>query len=244
MNQLIKYTTTETVEEFKANFETYIEYFKNKDEENLKQIFNETTILDGNLEFDYQPLITKGLYKDTDGLNVEILHRSLKDLTPVQASQEKFWLAMAMTYYKDYLYYRLEDEIKNDNQKRLKTALTSHGNGKKRALVVNVLSRLWWVGELTYDETRQDPYELTKLFCESDFSGKAILFSSSNLMSNKSIRLGVLSAIHEISQKEQVKREHYVEALKYLNLIAGITLLDTKNREDIKSIVLDHLANK
>ncbi|MGV2929233.1 DUF6339 family protein [Macrococcus capreoli] len=245
MKQVIKYATNETVEEFKANFDTYIQYFIDKNEEKLKEIFNEETILDGNMTFDYEPLVTEGIYKDTDGKNVEIIHKSLKGLTPVQASQEKFWLGMAMTHYKDYIYYRLEDEIKKDNRARLKTALTSLGLGKKRALIVNVLPRIWWVGELTYDETREDPYELTKMFCRSDFSGKATTFASNNLMSNKEIRLGVLSALYELDKEIEggVIRKHYVESLKYLNLIAGVSLLDLKTREEIKELVIELLTN-
>ncbi|MGK0575995.1 DUF6339 family protein [Macrococcus capreoli] len=245
MKQVIKYATNETVEEFKANFDTYIQYFIDKNEEKLKEIFNEETILDGNMKFDYEPLVTEGIYKDTDGKNVEIIHKSLRELTPVQASQEKFWLGMAMTHYKDYIYYRLEDEIKKDNRARLKTALTSLGNGKKRSLIVNVLSRLWWIGELTYDDTREDPYELTKMFCRSDFSGKATTFASNNLMSNKEIRLGLLSALFELDKQIEggVIRKHYIEALKYLNLIGGVSLLDLKTREEIKEIVIELLTN-
>ncbi|MCD8793418.1 hypothetical protein K1Y19_05590 [Staphylococcus gallinarum] len=41
-------------------------------------------------------------------------------LSPVQASQEKFWLGMTMTYYKDYLYYRLYDELSKNKDERIK----------------------------------------------------------------------------------------------------------------------------
>lgn len=104
----------------------------------LETIFNKETILDGNIEFDHEPLITEGIYSDTDPKNGEILHM----LSPVQASQKKFWLGMTMTYYKDYLYYRLNDELSKNKDERIKTALTSYKNGLKRALFVNVLSRL------------------------------------------------------------------------------------------------------
>ncbi|MCI2898990.1 hypothetical protein FH128_03445 [Staphylococcus hominis] len=49
----------------------------------LETIFNKETILDGNIEFDYEPLITEGIYSDTDPKNGEILHRSLHMLSPV-----------------------------------------------------------------------------------------------------------------------------------------------------------------
>ncbi|PTI31161.1 hypothetical protein BU072_00770 [Mammaliicoccus vitulinus] len=121
MKKIIKYANTETVEEFLANFDTYVKYIKENDEEGLETIFNKETILDGNTEFNYQPLITEGIYSDTDPKNVEILHRSLHMLSPVQASQEKFWLGMTMTYCKDYLYYRLNDELSKNKDERIKT---------------------------------------------------------------------------------------------------------------------------
>lgn len=244
MKKIIKYATTETVEDFLANFDTYVKYIKEKDEAGLEKIFNKETILDGNIEFDYQPLITEGIYSDTDPKNVEILHRSLHMLSPVQASQEKFWLGMTMRYYKDYLYYRLNDELSKNKDERIKTALTSYKNGLKRALFVNVLSRLWWVGHLTYDAKREDPYELTKFFCESDFSARAVIFFSSNFTSNKELGLGILSAIYRLKQDGvDIKRDHFVQANKYLNLIGGVTLLDLKRRAEVEEEIYGYLKD-
>ena len=31
----------------------------------------------------------------------------------------------------------------------------------------NAVSRLWWIGRLTYDKSREDSYELTAVLCES-----------------------------------------------------------------------------
>ncbi|WP_274541764.1 DUF6339 family protein [Staphylococcus chromogenes] len=184
------------------------------------------------------------MYSDTDPKNGEILHRSLHMLSPVQASQEKFWLGMTMTYYKDYLYYRLNDELSKNKDERIKTALTSYKNGLKRALFVNVLSRLWWVGHLTYDATREDPYELTKFFCESDFSARAVIFFSSNFTSNKELGLGILSAIYRLKQDGvDIKRDHFVQANKYLNLIGGVTLLDLKTRAEVEEEIYGYLKD-
>ncbi len=244
MKKVIKYATTETVEEFLSNFEMYVQYIKVQDQAGLQTLFNDTTILDGNIEFEYEPLITEGLFSETDPKNVEILHRSLNMISPVQASQEKFWLGMIMTYYKDYLYYRLKEEIDNNNDDRIKTALTSYKNGLKRALFVNVLSRLWWIGHLTYDSTREDPYELTKFFCESDFSARAVIFFSSNFTSNKAIGLGILSAIYKLKQEGAIiKRDHFVQANKYLNLIGGVSLLDIRSREEVEQEVYNYLKD-
>lgn len=165
-------------------------------------------------------------------------------LSPVQASQEKFWLGMIMTYYKDYLYYRLNDKLSKNKDERIKTALTSYKNGLKRALFVNVLSRLWWVGHLTYDATREDPYEHIKFFCESDFSARAVIFFLSNFTSKKEQGLGILSAIYRLKQDGvDIKRDHFVQANKYLNLIGGVTLLDLKTRAEVEEKIYGYLKD-
>ncbi|MBC9874915.1 hypothetical protein H1I77_09150 [Macrococcus bohemicus] len=109
-------------------------------------------------------------------------------------------------------------------------------------MFVNVLSRLWWVGHLTYDAKRKDPYELTKFFCESDFSARAVIFFSSNFTSNKDLGLGILSAIYRLKQDGvDIKRDHFVQANKYLNLIGGVTLLDLKKRAEVEEEIYKHL---
>ena len=46
---------------------------------------------------------------------------------------------------------------------------------KRRSLVRNPLSRLWWIGKYTYDEQYENPFELLKYF-RTDFATKAFIF--------------------------------------------------------------------
>ncbi|UBH15782.1 DUF6339 family protein [Macrococcus armenti] len=239
MEQVIKYVTEETVVNLKANFEDFSTGFITEDNAKVREYINEANILEGNVMFDYQPLLIEGDYKDTDGKNVEILYESLKHITPVQASQEKFWVGMAFSYYRDYIDYRLKKDLDKGNKKRVQSALV-YVNGMRRSLFVNMLSRLWWVGYLTYDETREDPYALTKFFCENDFSARAVVFFSSNFTTNKNLGLGILSALYKLKEQGvEIKRSHFVEANRYLNLLGGVAVLDLMSREEVERHILE-----
>ncbi|MCS5244651.1 DUF6339 family protein [Staphylococcus aureus] len=99
-------------------------------------------------------------------------------------------------------------------------------------------------GHLTYDSTREDPYELTKFFCESDFSARAVIFFSSNFTSNKELGLGILSAIYRLKQNGvDIKQDYFVQANKYLNLIGGVTLLDLKTRAEVEEEIYGYLKD-
>lgn len=97
---------------------------------------------------------------------------------------------------------------------------------------------------LTYDATREDPCELTKFFCGSDFSARAVIFFLSNFTSNKELGLGILSAIYRLKQDGvDIKRDHFVQANKYLNLIGGVTLLDLKTKAEVEEEIYGYLKN-
>ncbi|UBH09014.1 DUF6339 family protein [Macrococcus armenti] len=243
MEQVIKYVTEETVVNLKANFEDFSKGFITGDNAKVREYINEANILEGNVMFDYQPLLIEGDYKDTDGKNVEILYESLKHITPVQASQEKFWVGMAFSYYRDYIDYRLKKDLDKGNKKRVQTALT-YSYGLRRSLFLNILSRLWWVGYLMYDETRDDPYELVNFFCENDFSARAVVFFSSNFTANKELGLGVLSALFELKQRGvEIKRTHFVEANRFINMLGGVLILDLMDKDSVEKRVLNFFTN-
>ncbi|WP_415843548.1 DUF6339 family protein [Staphylococcus gallinarum] len=52
------------------------------------------------------------------------------------------------------------------------------------------------MGNLTYDATREDPYEHIKFFCDSDFSARAVIFFSSNFTSKK--RTGIRDSFGDL----------------------------------------------
>ena len=89
----------------------------------------------------------------------------------------------------------------------------------------NAMSRLWWIGRLTYDEKRTDPWELTRFICESsDYIMHALERNTSN---NPAIIRPFLSAIIDAKANGlAINTDRFGDLAKYLNLLGGIYILD------------------
>lgn len=241
----LKYCTEDFLNEFKANFDSYAPLYLNKDREGLNKLFNDSAVLESNIEFDYQELICEGDYKETDVENAKIIYNSLKHLSPVQASQENIWVTLINTVYQDFLFYRLESEIKESNVDRLKSG-TVFTQGETRSLIVHVLSRLWWLGYYTRDDRRENPYELTEFFGKTDLSGKMITFFSSVMTNNENIRLGIISGIKKLYDADLIpyKRKQFLTAIIYFNLMGGVRILDMLSFEEVEKITINLLKEE
>lgn len=110
-------------------------------------------VLESGIEFDYQELICEGDYRETDVENAKIIYNSLKHLNTVEVSQETIWFTLINTVYQDFLFYRLSSEIEIKKIERIKSG-TLFTQGEPRSLIVHILSRLWWLGYYTMDDSR------------------------------------------------------------------------------------------
>ncbi|HCD19819.1 hypothetical protein C7R57_04595 [Macrococcoides caseolyticum subsp. caseolyticum] len=196
----------------KAKFEDFSKGFITRYNAKVREYIKEANILEDNMIFDYQSLLIEEDYKEAVRKNFEIMYEILKRITPVQTSQEKFWVATAFSYYLDCIQYRLKKDLDKANKKCVKSA-SVYVNEVQHLLFVNMLSRLWWVGYLTYEETPETPYTLTKFFCENDFIARAVVFFLSNFTTNKELELVILSTLYKLKQQGVgSKRLHFVEA--------------------------------
>lgn len=132
----------------------------------------------------------------------------------------------------------------NNKEKDIK-ARYFFGQNKKRSLIVNPLSKLWWIGRLTYDKDKRDPFELTK-YLENDFATKTLVIFSNNYMGNHTISIALLSALSKLEKdgfvlKGRRKRDIYYEATKYLNVLGGTYILDYFTKEEIEDKVIRYL---
>ncbi|MGN1114931.1 MAG: DUF6339 family protein [Oscillospiraceae bacterium] len=182
----------------------------------------------------------------SDVKNTITLYSAMKTLTDTEATDERLWAGMCHCDFWKYIHCRwnlTNNSIKSSNinsrcflEKR-----------DKRSLIKNSLSKLWWVGRLTYDESRTDPFELTKYF-ENDYPTKALIIFSNNYMSNKNISVGIISALKKLEEegfylKNRLKRDTYYEATKYLNVLGGTYILDYFTSEEIEEKVTKYLKS-
>lgn len=240
----LKFISDEALIDLRANFDTYKDYYYNQDDEWFHDYFSkEGRVLESTVECDMPEFNYDENYSISDRENVKIVYEALKHLTPSQATQEKLWAGLAHLQFRDYTFYRLKEDIEKKNERRINSFLFFR-HGTKRSLFVHGISRLWWVGYMTYDEENRDnPYWLTDFFCESDFSARATIFFSSNFTSNREITKGILRALYKLREHGvTIKRAHFVEANKYLNIVGAALILDILTSREIENKVGAHLC--
>lgn len=157
----------------------------------------------------------------TEYENVRRVYTRLKFLPDSQASDERLWAGLCLGAFYDYVKYRW----KIDENSSASTIEQHYffGYGTRRSLTRNALSRLWWIGRLTYDNDRE--YELTKFVCENSDNIMHIL--ERNTSNNPDIVKAFISSIIDVKKSgKQIDTDDIGELSKYLNLLGGTYILD------------------
>ncbi|MFD1851407.1 DUF6339 family protein [Oceanobacillus bengalensis] len=239
----LSFISDETLMDLRTNYEAYKEHYYLKDNDWFDTYFKEPgRVIESKIEFDMPEFNYDEDYTISDRENVRRIYESLKHLTVSQATQERLWTGLAHLQLRDFAYYRLRNELQDKNDKRINTGVFFK-NGKKRSLFVHIIARLWWVGYMTHDETnKENPYWLTDFFCEKDFSARCVVFFSSNLTSNPNVAKGVLRTLAKWQENGiAIKRDHFVQANKYLNVVGGAMILDVLTIEEVEEMVDGYL---
>lgn len=185
-------------------------------------------------------------FSKQDVENVIRLYSAMKNITDTQATDERLWAGLAHGDFWDYMYHRWSDRNGQGSQESLLSLryFLRAGEGIRRSLFKNSLARLWWIGKLTFDEKRKDPFELTK-YMNEDFATKSLVIFSSNYMSSPLVARGLFSALIDLEQEKVTSstrhREMYYQATRYLNIFGGSHILDYYTEEEIKSKVLNYM---
>ena len=153
----------------------------------------------------------------TEAENAKRIYSNLKFLSDSQASDERLWAGLCFGPFWKYVQHRWE----RDN-------VVQHfmfGYGARRSLTRNAISRLWWIGRLTYDETQTDPWILSRFVCENADNIMHIL--ERNTSNNPKVIRPFLKAIIDARDAgTEINTDTIGELSKYLNLLGGIYILD------------------
>lgn len=159
----------------------------------------------------------------TEFENVQRVYNRLKFLSDSQASDERLWAGLCLTSFWSYTQYRW-DIIKNCTVSTIQQHFF-FGFGARRSLTRNAVSRLWWIGRLTFDENRDDHYELTRFVCEN--SDYILHILERNTSNNPLIIRPFLSALLTARNDGLTVNTDTVGAIsKYLNILGGTYILD------------------
>ena len=178
--------------------------------------------------------------------NTKTLYTALRHLTPLQASDERLWAYLTHVTYWDYMRKRWPVEQYKD--KRVAENLQERYffmSDRPRALIRNGMARLWWYGYTTYDEQRDDPFELTGVLLKNLDVTQSILeraFSRNRLVTH-----AVLSVLlqREKDGAPFYERDSVRDLAKYLVQVGGVTIIDALSFTELRDVVMrkvDELA--
>ncbi|MCR5206770.1 MAG: hypothetical protein K6E47_17205 [Lachnospiraceae bacterium] len=173
----------------------------------------------------------------SDSENVQRVYNHMKALTDSQASDERVWVAYTLMEQLEYMKQRWPVENDEDMLNRY-----FFNYSIQRSLFRNGMSRLWWIGRVTYDASRTDPYELTKFICRDQDFIETIC--GRNIFNNKAVMNATITAIYD-SEKNGIhlSRELIRGTGKYVNLLAGTYIIDAVNPEIIYDKVCLYIKN-
>lgn len=233
--QIVSYDTLDSI---KANLKTWADNFKLDSSAWLESEYENALLL--NTKYGEIPDFELDMSADkpflTEATNARRVYENLKFLSDSQASDERLWAGLTLGPFWKYVQYRW-DVVKKPTPANIEQHFF-FGYGARRSLTRNAISRLWWIGRLTYDDTRTDPYELTKLVCEnSDYIMHILERNTSN---NPLIIRAFLGAVLDARNEGlTINTDTVGELAKYLNLLGGIYILDCLPAERIHRKILD-----
>jgi hypothetical protein len=171
--------------------------------------------------------------------NTRIVYTALKHLTPLQAADPRLWAFMTHVTHWEYMRERwpIEQYL---GKKEFRENIHDHyflKPPKARALIHNGLSRLWWYGYCSYDENRQDPFELTTAVLKNLDVAQTLLERAFSL--NTSVTKTMLSILLEREKQGKAfyVRDRVRDLAKYMVQIGGVTIIDALDEPDLRDLV-------
>lgn len=186
-----------------------------------------------------QLVVTDDKNKSADDLNNCIkLYESLKNLPLSLASEERFWSYLTHTSYWEYMCKRWPvQEAEGDAIEFIKTRYFF--SSRNKTFYRNGLSRLWWYAQLTYDNSKDNPYYYTKLMLANQEIAN-LLIETTTLSRNKIALTATLEVLKDLFNLEEEghikklknKRRFIRDLMKFINLVGGVTVWDTLTEKE------------
>jgi hypothetical protein len=170
--------------------------------------------------------------EESDIQNIKTLYSAMKNLNETEATDERLWAGLAHGQFWSFMRYRWSLDSKFPTEREILSRFF-FGQSKRRSLITNTLSKYWWIGKLTYDEKRSNPFELTE-YLKHDFATRILILFSSNYSSNATIVRALISTLI-MYQKQGINIDRYTftEVTKYLNVLGGTYILDYFNEDEL-----------
>jgi hypothetical protein len=175
--------------------------------------------------------------------NTRVVYSALRHLTPLQASDARLWAYMTHVAHWEYMRMRwpIEQYLGKEKLRENIQERYFFMPNRSRALIRNGLARLWWYGHCSYDDSREDPFELTTALLKNLDVTQSILERAFSLNTNVTkTMLGVLLD-REKDGKAFYVRGQVRDLAKYMVQIGGVTIIDALDGPDLRTLVSDKI---
>lgn len=232
-----RYLTENALYAINESFDAYLPLFAEETNQPLVAKLKEnleTDIIfrDTKYTFPDEPLNPSKASKDEMD-NIVSVFGSMKELPNAVAMDERLWAGLAIDLCWDYVRTRWDiAALFAKNDESVKNKVLDHffyKQGPRRSFTRNAISRLWWLGKLTYDEAHEDPYHRTRVVTAD--LGYVVDLLERNFSNNPRISAEFVDAVEaaraEVAPQGGIIIRPELRILcKYLNMLGGVYILD------------------
>jgi hypothetical protein len=155
------------------------------------------------------------------------IFEAFKKLDRVQANDRRLWVAL--THDKFFTYTQERWQITSESSDQVILRRFHFEGSSLEARMRNSISRLWWAAKITYDENREDPYELTRVLWSKQQLQQSVVERSYGTYST------VVRGILETYLNNNHLSDFHIKLLaKGLNAIGGVKLLANFTTQEVK----------
>jgi hypothetical protein len=168
--------------------------------------------------------------KPQDDVNSSIkIFKALKDLNLVQANDKRLWVTLTHTVFFNYAKNRWGIDSSSSNDV-IKDRFHFEGTALRQRNQ-NSLARLWWAAKITYDESLEDPFELTRILWEKQDFYQGLI--DRNFSTYKST---LLAFINFYSKNRSIDLKYEMRKLfKGINAFGGVQILPLLDKNEVES---------
>ena len=233
-----RYLTEIALETLKRSIDVYLPLFAEETKDALVEklkadLETDTIFRDTKYVFPDAPLSASKVSAD-EMESIEAVFGAMKDLPNAVAMDERLWAGIAIDICWDYVRKRWDiAELFEKDDDSVKNKVLDHFfymQGPRRSFTRNAISRLWWLGRLTYDEGHEDPYHRTRVVTAD--LGYVVDLLERNFSNNPRISAEFVDAV-EAARAEVgadggiIARPELRILCKYLNMLGGVYILDS-----------------
>lgn len=238
----IQYIREQYLSQLRSDIAINIELYKQSDQWIENRFKDASWYMQSNFKIggDIELIIPESSTNHYDLENTKIFYSAFKDLKVSHATDERLWTFLSHSAFWKYMRARwpVETYVKNERLVENIRERYFFMPNRDRALIRNGIARLWWYGYVSYDNSRSDPFELTKVLLKNLDIAENLLGRS--FSRNRTVALTILSILANLEKmgKPFFDREKFRSLMKYINQLGGVTILDALNAQDIETILL------